>query len=136
MGGIGSVLDLVVIGLLAATMLYAARLHRALGALRQDRVALDQVVAGFDEGARTAEAGLARLRQAADQMGAQLDRAAALRDDLSYLSDRGEGLADRLDALVRVGRPMAAGPITQAEPAGPVRSQAERNLIVALQGRR
>ncbi len=134
MGGIGLMLDLVLVVLLAATMLHSVRLHRALGALRQDRGALERAAASFDDGARTTEASLARLRQAGEQLAATLDQASALRDDLAYLSDRGEGLADRLDGLVRAGRPLD-GPALPPETA-PLRSQAERNLLVALQGRR
>lgn len=139
MGGIGLLLDLVLVGLLAATMLHAVRLHRALGGLRQDQGALDRAVAGFDDGARSAEAGLARLRQATEGLAGQLTAAAALRDDLVFLSDRGEGLADRLDTLVRAARPLGsahpAGPAA-TEPGQPTRSQAERNLLAALQARR
>jgi ABC-type transporter Mla subunit MlaD len=134
--GIGHVLDIVVIALLAATLLYALRLQRSLAALRQDRGALERAALGFDDGARTVEAGLARLRQAADQLNEQLGRAGALRDDLAYLTDRGEGLADRLDTLVRQGRPLAAAPEPVAAPAPAPRSRAERELAQALQGRR
>lgn len=135
--GIGHVLDIVVIGLLGATLLYALRLQRSLAALRQDRGAMERATAGFDDGARTVEAGLARLRQAADQVADQLNRAGALRDDLAYLADRGEGLADRLDTLVRQGRPLAATPEpSAAAPATAPRSRAERELAQALLGRR
>ena len=143
MGGFGVLLDVIVAGLLGATLLHVVRLHRALGALRQDRGALDRAVAGFDEGARAAEAGAARLRHASDEVSGLLDRATEVRDDLAYLSDRGDGLADRLDGLVRVARDgaggaggerLAVGGVATAGAA--VRSRAERNLLVALQGRR
>ena len=167
MGGLGVALDLLVVGLLAATMLHAVRLHRALGALRRDGGALAAAVSGFDDGARQAETGLQHLRLSAERLGTQLDEAGALRDDLAYMMDRGDALANRLDALVRAGRSVdTASPASETEwrapppesalkptpralrPAassGPslagasdikVRSQAERNLLVALQGRR
>jgi hypothetical protein len=54
-----------------------------------------------------------------------------MRDDLRYLVERAEGLADRLDGLIRIARPMAA-----IEPAAAGQSQAERDLQRALvQGR-
>jgi hypothetical protein len=53
-----------------------------------------------------------------------------LRDDLRYLIERAETLADRLEGLVRAGRPIAAEAPRAAEPA--LQSQAERDLVRAL----
>lgn len=139
MGSLDTVLELALLGLLAATLVHAMRLQRALGGLRGDRAALQEAVAGFDGGTRQAEAALARLQGLAEALSAQHDRSTALRDDLAYLSDRGEGLADRLDAAVRAARglePALASPPAREAAPGPLRSQAERNLMVALQGGR
>ena len=131
MGAIGTLIEVGLIGLLAATLVYAIRLHRAIGVLRGERGGFEDAVAGFDSGARKAEAGVERLREAAQQVAGQLRQAAALKDDLVFLSERGEQLADRLDGLVRAGRGVEAGGASDA-PA--VRSQAERDLLLALRG--
>lgn len=131
MGEAGLVLDLMLAALLGVTLLHVLRLHRALQALRQDRAALDQVAQAFDSGVGAAQA---TLRQAADQLAGPLAGATALRDDLAFLSERGEGLADRLDALVRAAR--ALQPAAVPAPPEPVRSRAERELLLALKGRR
>lgn len=132
-------LDLVLIVLLAATLFHALRLERALGMLKRDRAALESLVTGFNEGTRQAEQGVERLRAAADgtgrQIARQLDAAAGLRDDLRFLVERGETLADRLDGAVRAARPRLAqlpppAPVSKEEPR--VRSQAERDLLRAL----
>jgi len=133
-------LDLVLIALLGATLFHALRLERALGVLKQDRAALESLVAGFNDGTRQAEQGIERLRAAADgagrQIARQLDAAATLRDDLRFLLDRGETLADRLDGGVRAARTRLAGaPPPLPNPAPDdlrVRSQAERDLLRAL----
>ena len=152
-------LDLALIVLLALTLFHALRLERALGVLRRDRTALEELVAGFNASTRQAEQGIERLRAAADgtgrQIARQLDAAGALKDDLVFLMERGERLADRLDALVRAGRHISpeASRMTQTEypraetiaadpaaivPADPpggeprLRSQAERDLLRAL----
>lgn len=137
MGGVDILLELVLVGLLSVTLLHAIRLQRALGVMRQDRTAFDTAVSGFDGGVREAEASLIRLRDATDRVEGQLRTAEALKDDLAFLSDRGERLADQLEVLVRNGRGLGQPHAAPAEPAAPaVRSQAERNLVLALQARR
>lgn len=127
-------LELVLVGLLAATLFHAVRLERALGALRRDRAALEELIGGFNASTRQAEAGIERLRASADgagrQLARQLDAAGVLKDDLNLLTQRGERLADRLDGQVRATRPLLA----DAEPADAPRprSQAERDLLKAL----
>jgi len=145
-------LDLALIVLLAVTLFHALRLERALGVLRRDRSALEELVAGFNASTRQAEQGIERLRAAADgagrQIARQVDAAAGLKDDLTFLSERGERLADRLDTLVRAARqigpdapraPPLAGVHLDDVPHedGPggeprLRSQAERDLLRAL----
>jgi len=135
-----TILEIALLGLLAATLFHAIRLERALGVLKRDRAALEQMIAGFNTSTRQAEAGIERLRGAADGAGRQiarhLEEARALKDDLTFLMDRGGRLADRIDTLVRSGRPLATeappmGPRVPPEPAS-LRSQAERDLLKAL----
>ncbi|SHI82213.1 hypothetical protein SAMN02745194_01166 [Roseomonas rosea] len=127
--------------LLLAALPFAIRLERGLAALRKDRAALSEGAAGFETATRDAQSALAGLRMALEQQARQTGAAEALRDDLRFLVERAEGLADRLEALVRQGR--AAAPASglpapglqsmglPAEAAAP-RSQAERDLLRAL----
>ena len=136
-------LETVLVLLLIATLYHAFRLERALGVLKRDRSALEELVAGFNASTRQAEAGIERLREAADgagkQIAKQVEAAASLRDDIAFLSERGNRLADRLDALVRSARPLApearrlnAVDAVAAEPQPGLCSQAERDLAEAL----
>lgn len=118
MGVVETAIEITLVCLLGATLVYAIRLHRAIATLRQDRGSLESAVAGFDSGTRQAEAGLARLREAAQHMAGQLSQAVALRDDLVFLSERGEHLADRLDTLVRAGRTIEV-PLSPPPPLSP-----------------
>ena len=126
-------LQILLVGLLGAAIPFALRLVRALREIRRDRAALEGSAQGLSEAARMAEAAMVRLRASAELAGRQVaERTAAaepLRDDLRYLAERAETLADRLEGLVRAGRPMAAeAPRADA----PLRSQAERDLMRAL----
>lgn len=144
MGNIDWVLELILVALLGVTLVHAVRLERALRILRQDRTALGEAIAGFDDSARQAEAGIGRLQSAtaesAQLLGRRLDQGAMLKDDLAFLIERGEAVADRLDGLVRTGRTVTASPshtpppASAAEPVPKVRSQAERELLAALRG--
>lgn len=152
MGGMQWILELGLIVLLSATLFHAVRLERALGVLKRDRTELEGLVQGFNASTQQAEAGVERLRGAVDgagrQIARQIESASALKDDLVFLTERGERLADRLDQLVRAGRPMVAElprnvsalprrdsvrePATAAAEEPRVRSQAERDLLQAL----
>ena len=133
------ILELGLTGLLLATLFHALRLERALGVLKRDRTALEALVAGFNASTAQAEASIARLRQAAEGAGRDIarrvDAGTTLKDDLAFLSERGDRLADRLEALIREARPlttpqMAMADADDSEPR--VRSQAERDLLKAL----
>lgn len=148
MGMLEWMLQVAVIALLGAALPYVLRLERALRALRQDRGALEGSAAGLAEATRMAEAASLRLRASAETAGRQvaekLAAAEPLRDDLHYLVERAEGLADRLDGLVRQAR-AAAPALGAATPApaaaaatisAPGRSRAEQDLLRALVQRR
>jgi hypothetical protein len=155
MFGMEWMLDILLVVLLTATLFHAMRLERALGVLKRDRTALEALVASFNASTHAAETGVERLRAATDGAGRQIQRqidiATTLKDDLTFLVQRGEGLADRLDELVRATRPaltIAEQPASRTSPASrtaslpqvehrvqeepKVRSQAERDLLKAL----
>jgi uncharacterized protein DUF6468 len=154
-------LNILLVILLTATLFHAVRLERALGVLKRDRVALQELVASFSASTLAAETGIERLQAATEGPGRQIQRlidsGTTLKDDLTFLVQRGEGLAGRLDDCVRAARPMLAASeppaarspyATQQEPepqrwraniepttreAEPkLRSQAERDLLKAL----
>jgi hypothetical protein len=117
------VLDAVVAGLLLATIVYAMLLSRRLGSLRNDRAQLEALVRSLDESSRRAEAGVAALSQAADEIGQELqqrvDRGRALRSDLTHIIELGGGLADRIEGQIRAGRETKSPPPADLAPVGP-----------------
>jgi hypothetical protein len=162
LAGMEWILDILLVVLLTATLVHAIRLERALGVLKRDRSAMQELVASFDASTRAAETGIARLHATADGPGRQIqqliERGTTLKEDLTFLVQRGEGLADRLDEGLRSARPSfavletpaarspyapameaaeptrrrVANELAPREPEPKVRSQAERDLLKAL----
>src|SRR6185295_12836740 len=93
-------LEVSLVALLGVTLFYMLRLERALGVLKRDRAALEDLVSSFNSSTRAAEQGIERLRGTADGAGRQIARQVevgnGLKDDLQFLSERGDRLADRL----------------------------------------
>jgi hypothetical protein len=140
-------LQLAVLALLGAAIPFAIRLERALREIRKDRAALEASAKGMSEVAAVAESAMVRMRATAElaarQVQERVTTAEPLRDDLRFLIERSETLADRLESLVRAGRPMASHEAPARPPARPppgpassdsptLRSQAERDLLRAL----
>ena len=143
MTGMEWTLEIILIVLLGATLFQAIRLERALGVLKRDRTALEALVVGFNASTHQAEDGIHRLRAAADgagrQIEVQLSKSVSLKDDLAFLTERGDRLADRLDTLVRAARPLGQERLVRVQetptpgtdaPKGS--GQAERDLMAAL----
>ncbi len=132
-------LEIVLTVLLAATLVQAIRLERALGVLKRDRASLEALVAGFNVSTNQAESGIQKLRAAADGTGRhieeQLTKSGSMKDDLIYLTERGDRLADRLERLVRAARPLTedrGGNRAEAVASPQPGTQAERELLQAL----
>ena len=140
-------LESALIALLAAAIFHAFRLERALGVLKRDSTSLEALVTSFNASTRAAEHGIERLHAAADGAGRQIERqiqgATRLRDDLQFLTDRGELVADKLESGLREGRDRVPARDIETLPAPSVfaspdaalarpPSQAERDLIKAL----
>src|SRR5271156_4481284 len=91
------ILDLIVVAMLAATIVYAVLLNQRLSQLRRNRDDLAKVVSSFNEATARAEAGIPKLRRAAEDSGQavheRVEKAQLLRDDLAFMIERGEALA-------------------------------------------
>lgn len=104
-------MDLLLAALLIAMIAHGILLNRRLASLRADREALAAVVHDFQIATGQATAGIDGMRTAADVTGkalqAQIDAGRAAIRDLEFLVERGERMADRLEAASRV-RPVAS----------------------------
>ncbi len=98
------ILDVLVAVLLAVTIGYAVVLNKRLGKLRGDKKDLEKLATKFGESTSRAEESIETLRHTADLLQSGIDKAQALRDDLTFLIDRGDQAADSLEDLVRLAR--------------------------------
>lgn len=150
-------LDILLVILLALTVGYAAVLNRRLRVLRYDKKKFEKFAASFSKATVRAEQSVGLLKESAEDISRHITKAQTLRDDLAFLIDRGGSEADRLEETVRAARkknrlgaksagPAAAPAAPAAAPAAPApppsnilkgaRSQAERELLRALEGAR
>ncbi|WP_160123420.1 DUF6468 domain-containing protein [Rhodovarius lipocyclicus] len=135
------VADALVLLMLGLCIPVSWRLHRSLTRVRSEREALNTSAADLTEATRAAEAALRGIRASTEQAGRQLgDKVAVaepLRDDLRYLIERAESLADRLESAVQAARPLAQSMAQDRPPLSVVkgleaRSATERQLLQAL----
>ncbi|MBI3444778.1 MAG: hypothetical protein HY055_05350 [Magnetospirillum sp.] len=165
------ILDIVVSLLLIATISYAWMLNQRLSSLRKNRDDLAKTIAAFNEATVRAESSIPKLRKAAEESGQTLqervEKAQSLRDDLAFMIERADTMANRLENAVRSARPdgkpaetrspaqvgtasaptmppprmnsgraAAIAAAAAAESDGDDRSEAERELLRALQAMR
>lgn len=98
-------LDLVMIVLLVATIIYAIILNRKLAAFRRSREDMQNFLTAFNTANERAETSITALKEMAEQSGERLrediEKASALNEDLSFMVDRGESIANRLEKAAR-----------------------------------
>jgi hypothetical protein len=101
--------DLLVAGLLVATIAYAVVLNRRLGQLRDGGAQMERLINDFYQATTRAESGLMALKEAAGSSDTgQLESLAKLQDELDFLVTRAEEEGAKLENLIREGRSRTA----------------------------
>jgi hypothetical protein len=102
------ILDVIVAILLATTITYAVMLNQKLMQLRKNRDDMAKLVSAFNEATARAEAGIPKLKRAAEEAGSilqdRVEKAQSLRDDLAFMIERADAMANRLEGSVRTAR--------------------------------
>ena len=124
-------LEIMVAALLVVTVGYCWQLNRRLGALRGAQGELGRLLHEFGRATQSAESAIAELKRASGETAGQLEdrvrEARALRDELSVMTQAGNGLAERLERGASSRRP------AEDQSARPrQRSESERELLAAL----
>ena len=148
--------ELLVAGMLAVMIYYAWRLNEKLSNLQNDKAELERLLANFGESTERAEASVQRLKGNASESGQVLEekvvKAVTLRDELAFMIERANNMADRLEKTINSGRPaegdsgIVAGvrkqmPLVEDDEIGDgdgdgERSRKKSDLLKALEGMR
>jgi hypothetical protein len=133
---IRSSLDLVLILIVGAGLVQASRLIAHLAGLRQGRIDMERFVHEFNSTVMRAEAGIKGLRQAARESGDDLEKllekALLVRDELQFMTESADQIAERLSQSASVARPetKAAGAKTDMPHTASVASLAGKKAEV------
>ncbi len=94
-------LDIVIAFLLGTTIVYAYLLNKRLQALRADREDMENLLRKFMESTEKANASIKTLKKTSADLGEELqsriDKSIALRDEITFMLERGELLAKQID---------------------------------------
>ena len=114
MGMISLLMNLLMAGLLMATIFYSQKLNRSIRIMQQSKNDMAKLFAEFDESITRATESLQELKDAGKKADAilkdKLGAANLVADDLTFLIERGNKMADQLGGSVRA-------PVRAATPA-------------------
>ncbi len=120
---LGFLLDLILIGLLGSGLFYALRLTRQLADMRASRADMERFVADFNASVMRAEAGIQGLKAIARSSGDDLERliekGQGLRDELLFLSESADQIANRLSQTASTASQMTRTQPPLDEPTHP-----------------
>ncbi len=134
------IINLVIILLLVPTIIYAYRLNASLKTLRENQNSLAQLVNALNEATFKAENSIPKLKSVTEHSSEGLkevvDSAKELKDDLLFINERADNLADRLENVISTSRSAlktdSAAPAAVRNDTSESRSEAEEELLKAL----
>lgn len=108
MDSLDLIINLVIIGLLIPTIIYAYRLNKNLTILRENQSSLAKLVAALNDATFKAENSIPKLKSFTEHSSSDLkgvvDSAKELKNDLMFINERADNLADRLEGVIKDGR--------------------------------
>ena len=108
MASLELLINLVIIVLLVPTIIYAYRLNKNLTILRENQNSLSRLIASLNDATVKAENSIPKLKNATEISSQNLkdvvDNAKSLKDDLTFINERADNLADRLENVIHDGR--------------------------------
>ena len=108
MNSLEMITDIVIIALLIPTIIYAYSLNKSLNILRQNQKSLAQLVSALNEATFKAENSIPKLKSVTEHSSEGLkevvDNAKELKNDLLFINERADSLADRLENVISSSR--------------------------------
>ncbi len=141
MANLELIINLVIIALLIPMIIYAYTLNKNLKDLRQNQKSLAQLVSALNEATFKAENSIPKLKSATEHSSEGLkevvDNAKELKNDLLFINERADSLADRLENVISTSRsmPISNKAETVSQPtssSADERAAAELELLKAL----
>ncbi len=149
MDNIDLFINLLVIVLLVPAIIYVYKLDKNLTLMRQNQKALLKLIEALNDATYKAENSIPKLKSVTESSSNDLkevvDNAKELKDDLMFINERADNLADRLEDAIKTGRQMKDNPkigdyehTEKQETKAPLanddmsRSEAEMELLKAL----
>lgn len=107
-------MDIAIIALLVPTIIYTWLLNKRLRAMRQSKQEMEKLIEAFNQSTIRAETGIPRLRAAAEGSGqklqTQVEKARSLRDDLAFMVEKAESMANQLENNISAVRREISSP--------------------------
>lgn len=108
MSSLEFIINLAVIGLLIPTILYAYRLNKNLTILRENQNNLAKLVQALNEATFKAENSIPKLKSltmnSSENLKEVIENASTLKEDLLFINQRANSLADRLETVIKENR--------------------------------
>lgn len=116
---LGIVMDVALILMLAAALVYGVVLNRKINSLHQSRRELGKLFMQFDSTIVKAQKSVSDLKDAAKEtakeLQAHINNAGILINDLNYINDRATSLANKLEGKIQEGRSHEFAPVVTDE---------------------
>ena len=136
MSNLELIINLTIIALLVPTIIYAYRLNNSLKELRQNQNSLAQLVNALNEATFKAENSIPKIKSVTEHSSEGLkevvDSAKELKDDLLFINERADNLADRLESVISSSRNIQPTSTPTTKTTVDQRSEAELELLKAL----
>ncbi len=108
MNNLEFIIDVVIIALLIPTIIYAYNLNKSLNMLRQNQKSMAQLISALNEATFKAENSIPKLKSVTEHSSEGLkevvDNAKELKNDLLFINERADSLADRLENVISSSR--------------------------------
>lgn len=114
MDNIDLLINLLVIILLIPAIIYVYKLDKNLTLMRQNQKALLKLIEALNEATNKAESSIPKLKSVTESSSNNLqevvENAKELKDDLLFINERADNLADRLEDAIKTGRQIKDSP--------------------------